>query len=251
MLYLVTQTKWLCLFCLWLSVGSLYAQNKETEASQEKQSFIDAISVSTGTNALVGFDLRHRLNDRWTARAGFNHMHFNIRAWETNFNRFAHYASINLDVRQSSFSLLFDYSLGEKGFVKLVSGLGFFIDNRISGSVRLADNFTFNDIDFEPDELGYVYGGVQFKNPVNPYLGIALGRMRADKRLNFGVDIGTFYKGKPYISIAGTNLLRNNEHNSEVLTENFSAYRWYPVLSFRLSYTIHPVKNVIQNHHEE
>lgn len=202
------------------------------------------LGIYTGSNALLGADISCAMNDHWKFRAGFAFMHFKIRRWETDFNRFSKEASINLDVAHSSFSLLFDYSPGRNGFFRLVGGLGLFIDNKFSGSVKLAESFTFNDIDFEPDELGYVYGSVQFNNSISPYLGIGLGRLHGKKRrISLSADIGTFYKGAPQIQVGGTNLLQNNEHNSEVLTNNFSVYRWYPVLSFRVNYSINPVNN--------
>ncbi|NBC06254.1 MAG: hypothetical protein GVY26_03570 [Bacteroidetes bacterium] len=202
------------------------------------------IGVYTGSSALLGVDVSCAMNDRWKLRAGFSLMHFKVRQWETDFNRFSHEASINLTAESSCFSLLFDYSPWGKGFFRLVGGIGLFIDNKFSGSVKLAEPFTFNDIDFEPDELGYVYGSVHFNHSINPYLGIGLGRLHGKKRrVSLSVDIGTFYKGAPQIQVGGTNLLQNNEHNSEILTDNFSAYRWYPVLNFRINYSINPVNN--------
>lgn len=194
-----------------------------------------------GSGGLAGGDISFAIDDHWKLRAGFSFMHFKLREWKTDFNRFSHEASINLDVAHSSFSLLFDYSPGRNGFFRLVGGFGLFIDNKFAGSVKLAEPFTFNDIDFEPDELGYVYGSVHFNNSISPYAGIGLGRLHGNKRrVSLSVDIGTYYKGAPQIQVGGTNLLQNNEHNSEILTDNLSVYRWYPVLNFRLNYSINP-----------
>ncbi len=238
--YLTQTTKVLLLSLFGLFGSYLQAQ---TDAPQEEQSRPLTIGINTGTNAFIGIDVATPISERWNMRLDFSYMHLNLRKWETNFNRFEHYASIDMDIEHSAFNVLFDYATGEKGNFRLVGGLGFFIGNQASGSVRLADNFTFNDIAFEPDELGYVHGGVRFRSRINPYLGIGIGRLHSRKRVSFSMDIGTFYKGAPQIRVGGTQLLRNNEHNSEVLTDNLSPYRWYPVLRFRLGYSLNPVKN--------
>ena len=49
--------------------------------------------------------------------------------------------------------------------------------NDFSGSIKLRDPLKINDIYFEPDELGYVYGGLRYNLRFNPYFGIALGRL--------------------------------------------------------------------------
>jgi hypothetical protein len=202
------------------------------------------IGVTMGTGAIMGLDISRQLSRRCAFRAGFQFMHFRLRRWETDFNRFPQKASIDLDVEHSAFSFLIDYNLNRSGFFRLVSGIGLFLDNQFATAVKLAEPFTFNDIDFEPDELGYVYGGLSFKSSICPYIGLGLGRIHGKKRrVSISADLGTYYKGPPQIQVGGTNLLQNNEHNSEVLTDNFSAFRWFPVLNFRLNYSINPVNH--------
>ncbi|MEQ8707264.1 MAG: hypothetical protein RIC19_25250 [Phaeodactylibacter sp.] len=197
-----------------------------------------------GSSALLGIEYAQPLNTKTWLRANLSFMDFNIRKWETNFNRYEQYATINLDIRNTSLSLLADYLVHPKLNLRLVTGLGFFLMNEFSGSVKLRDPLKINDIYFQPDELGYVYGGVRYNLRLNPYFGIALGRITHPKRrLAVSLDLGTYYKGAPEVFINGTAVIRNNEHNAEVLTNNMSGYRWYPVINLRLGYSIDPKDN--------
>jgi hypothetical protein len=203
-----------------------------------------SLGFFAGSSALIGIDYAQPIRNRAWLRASLSFMDFNIRKWETNFNRAEQYASIDLDVRNTSLSLFLDYLLQPKLQLRLVTGFGFFPMNAFSGSIKLRDPLKLNDIYFHPDELGYVLGGIRYNLKFNPYFGIALGRLsHPSRRLTFSCDIGTYYKGAPEVFINGTALIRNNEHNAEVLTNNMTGYRWYPVFNLRLGYSIDPKDN--------
>ena len=203
-----------------------------------------SLGIFTGSTALIGIDYARPVGKKTWLRSCFSYMDFDVRDWETNFNRYEQYASINLSVRNSSLSLLIDHVIAPKLNLRFVTGIGLFLMNDFSGSIKLRDPLKINDIYFEPDELGYVYGGLRYNLKLNPYFGVALGRLtHPNRRLTVGLDIGTFYKGAPEVFINGTALIRNNEHNAEILTNNMSGYRWFPVFNLRFGYSIDPKDN--------
>lgn len=229
----------LALILLVSALGAYGQSSSREKLNTERQS----LGISAGTNALLGIDYARPLSGRFWMRANLSFMDFNIRKWETNFNYSAYYASIDLDVRNTALNFMVDYATGPKRTFRLVAGLGFFFMNQMSGAVKLRDAVVLNDIAFTPDELGYVYGGVKYRMKFNPYVGIGLGRIvHPNRRLTLSADLGTYYKGAPEIFVNGTALIRNNEHNAEVLTDNLSSYRWYPVVNLRLGYSIDPIK---------
>ncbi len=218
-----------------------YAQS---EALRPLDTGRHSLGIFTGSTALIGIDYARPIGRKTWLRSCFSYMDFNVRDWETNFNRYEQYASINLNVRNSSLSLLVDHLIASKLNLRLVTGLGLFLMNDFSGSIKLRDPLKINDIYFEPDELGYVYGGLRYNLRFNPYFGIALGRLvHPARRLTVSLDMGTFYKGAPEVFINGTALIRNNEHNAEILTNNMSGYRWFPVFNLRFGYSIDPKDN--------
>ncbi|MBV6652748.1 MAG: hypothetical protein KI786_03280 [Mameliella sp.] len=217
------------------------AQNSSALPPRSK---IASLGFSVGSTALFGFEYARPISAKTWVRAGFNLMDLNIRKWETNFNRFEQYATIDLDIRNSSINLMVDHLVQPKLNLRFVTGLGFFFINQLSGSVKLRDPLKINDIYFLPDELGYVYGGVRYNLQFNPYIGMAIGKLtHPNRRFTASVDIGTYYKGAPEVFINGTAAIRNNEHNAEVLTNNMSGYRWFPVINLRFGYSIDPKDN--------
>jgi hypothetical protein len=227
---------------LYLTVVSEgYAQSEAPHPeNQEKCS----LGFFSGTTSLLGIDYARPLGSRTWLRTGLSFMDFNVRKWEINFNRYLQYASVNLDIRNTSLNLLFDHLIYKKVNLRVVTGMGLFLMNEFSGSVKLRAPLKINDIYFEPDELGYVYGGIRYNLKANPYFGLALGRLvHPNRRFTLSLDIGTYYKGAPEVFINGTALIRNNEHNAEILTNNMSGYRWFPVFNLRLGYSIDPKDN--------
>ncbi len=233
-------TKAILVLILAVSAFRAVGQSKSLELpSTERHS----LGISAGTNALLGIDYARPLAGKFWMRASLSFMDFNVRKWETNFNYSDYYASIDLNVRNTALNLMADYAVGPKRTFRLVAGLGFFFMNQMSGAVKLRDAVVLNDIAFTPDELGYVYGGVKYRLKFNPYVGIGLGRIvHPNRRLTVSADLGTYYKGAPEIFVNGTALIRNNEHNAAVLTDNLSSYRWYPVINLRLGYSIDPIR---------
>ncbi|TXB67676.1 hypothetical protein [Phaeodactylibacter luteus] len=230
---------WLLL--VFLSLLQLGAAGQSDTCSLYRHCNTASFSFSTGSSALAGLSYAKDMPGRWAIRYGIDFMDFSLRKWETNFNRFAYYASINLDVRQTALTALWDYSLTHNGGIRLVGGMAFFFNNQISGSIKLRDAVQFNDIAFEPDELGYVMGGVRYNLLFNPYLGLGLGHViDANRRVSISADLGAYYKGAPEIFVDGTSLIRNNEHNAKVLTRNLSPYRWYPVVNIRIGFSFNP-----------
>lgn len=231
----------LLLLCL-AAIGEGYGQPLPSEPK-----FVNhhSLAIFAGSSALLGVEYALPIcNNRTWFRTGLSFMDFNIRKWETNFNQYEQYATIDMDVRNTSLNFLLDYLIKPKFNLRVVTGLGLFLMNEVSGSVKLRDPLKINDIYFQPDELGYVYGGLRYNLKFNPYFGIALGRLtHPNRRLAFSCDIGTYYKGAPEVFINGTALIRNNDHNAKVLSQNMSGYRWYPILNLRLGYSIDPKDN--------
>jgi len=144
------------LLCL-TAAAEGYAQS---EALRPLDTGRHSLGIFTGSTALIGIDYARPIGRKTWLRSCFSYMDFNVRDWETNFNRYEQYASINLNVRNSSLSLLVDHLIASKLNLRLVTGLGLFLMNDFSGSIKLRDPLKINDIYFEPDELGYVYGGL-------------------------------------------------------------------------------------------
>lgn len=227
----------LCIALLFVSYGQINAQNHLELTNPEAAKPAKSIGLNFGTKGLVGIDLGLALNSRFGFRFGYNYLDFKINGYETNFNRFSYYASIDVEVRQSNIELLAEYSFNEGKF-RIVTGIAYFFDNMLRGKIQLRDYFRLNDVDLTPEEIGYFQVTTDFSSRISPYLGVSFGKLIPEKRIGFTFDIGTYYKAKPLVDIDATNVIRNNDLNEDVLERNITQYRWWPVLSFRLAYKI-------------
>ena len=91
------------------------------------------------------------------------------------------------------------------------------------------------DIEVSPEEVGFIKGTIQMGSKLSPYFGLGFGRAVPRKRVGIGLDLGTYYKGRPRVDLEATSLLRNNVNNEQVLEDALSFVRWWPVVSFRLA----------------
>lgn len=111
--------------------------------------------------------------------------------------------------------------------------------NDFSGFIKLRDFLKINDIYFEFDELGYVYGGLCYNFRFNFYFGIVLGCLVYFVCcLIVSFDMGIFYKGVFEVFINGIVLICNNEYNVEILINNMFGYCWFLVFNLCFGYFI-------------
>jgi hypothetical protein len=202
-----------------------------------------AVGLSTGTS-LFGIDGAINLNRYFNARIGLNYGNYHYE--NENFyiptpdleNIKFHF---NAYVKMSNISLLGEFKPFKGGRIRIVAGAAYCFKNQIVMSGVPNKNYYFNDVEFDPDEIGTVGSTISFKSSVSPYMALAFGRAVPKKRLNFSAEIGTYYKGAPQIAIDATAALRENVRSGPILTRNFAnlnAYHFLPALSLRLAYKI-------------
>jgi hypothetical protein len=204
-----------------------------------------AVGLSTGASGLFGLDGAISLNRYFNARLGFNYLnyHYSNPAFKPTFiPELAKYQfDLDAHVRMSSINLLGEYKPFKGGAVRIVAGVGIFFQNNLSFSGTANKDYLFNEVIFEPDEIGTATTTWSYKSKISPYLGLAFGRAVPKKRWGFSAEIGSYYKGAPQIDIDATGALRENERNGPILTNNFAhltRYRFMPSFSLRLAYKI-------------
>lgn len=135
-----------------------------------------------------------------------------------------------------SISALADYFPWERGF--RISA-GFLINlNKASAEMTPTKTYTVGGDLYTPDKLGIMNADVDF-NKVAPYIGIGFGNPTAgDKGLGFTFDIGTIYQGSPNVDLSATGLIAPSASPEQEATieDNLSWFKWYPVVSFGLTY---------------
>ncbi len=138
------------------------------------------------------------------------------------------------DLKLMSFSALGDWFPFESNF-RLTAGI--FI-NLNKTSVALTPKKTYYDgnIAYTPEKLGVLNADISFSK-VDPYIGIGFGNPTSGETgLGFTLDFGTFYHGNPKASLSATKLLEPSAGQSPILEDNLKWFKFYPVLSFGLTY---------------
>ena len=98
-------------------------------------------------------------------------------------------------------------------------------------------NILIGDYTIPADKNGNVSGGFKVKN-FRPYLGIGFGRVNPGKFLNFSMEIGAQFQGKPelytdYGTIEGSSIEDDNTF------QKIQKYlKVYPTLTFRLNFRV-------------
>lgn len=82
---------------------------------------------------------------------------------------------------------------------------------------------------------GHVSGGVRV-NSFRPYLGIGWGRAVSDNRLNFNIDLGVQFHGKPHLYTNAGEIEVSSFEDDNDIQKIMDAVKVYPTLTFRLGF---------------
>jgi hypothetical protein len=74
--------------------------------------------------------------------------------------------------------------------------------------------------------------------PINPYLGILIGKTNPDKKINYFAEIGTLFHGIPKVDFTGSGRVEPTASQGPVIRENLKFYNYYPVLNLHLNYNL-------------
>ena len=168
---------------LFVSLNTIDAQEIEASSYPKVVKAVKSIALNAGTKGILGVDLGMNLNPSFGLRVGINYFDLSVNGYETNLNRFAYYADIDLTLKQSNIELLAEYAINDGKF-RVVTGFAFFFNNTLRGKVQLRDHFTLNDVDLTPEEIGYFQLTADFSSRISPYFGIAFGKLIPSNQIN-------------------------------------------------------------------
>lgn len=198
------------------------------------------VFLRMGSDGLPGTEVATRIphSQTWLRLQG-SYFDLSINDFATDFNdRLSFELLLDGGATLHHLALWADWPLNKKQWIRACVGVGLFAQSELSGKIQLAGTFRFNDIDFTPEEIGYWQGTVRYPIPFAPYVGMALGKIKSDRRIGISVDIGSYYRLNHRVLVDATNLLRGNEERADRLTELTKFLRWTPVLSLRMTYKL-------------
>lgn len=198
-----------------LKSSSLYAQD-----------YAASLKVST---LGVNLEAIRSITPQFNARLGFAFLSYNAN----NVSSSSDY-SMNGDLKFFSISALADWFPFENSF-RLTGGIVVNL-NKVSVTLTPVKTYTDGNVQYTPDKLGQLMADIDF-NKVAPYLGIGFGNPTSGASgLGFTFDLGTFYQGGPKVTMSATKLLEPSASQGPILQDNLKWFKFYPVLSFGLTY---------------
>jgi hypothetical protein len=223
-------------FCFLVIFSGISAQELEanSEASSPSTERKNGIGIHAGVPGF-GMDYGRNLNQAFMLRAQVNYLSLALKDYPYRFSN--QDFIINAEIKFVNFDVLMDYHPFKKSSFKMTVGIGYFIDQVVSSTVGLSGNVNFNDLSYTPEQVGML-GISNSWFAFAPYGGVGFGRAVPKRKVGFGIELGTYYVGKPNPTIIATGMLSDNKDNEQQLKENLSEYRWIPVLKMRLSVKI-------------
>ncbi len=200
-----------------LSLSSLFAQD-----------WAVALKVSTlGGN----IDVYHSIGENFNAHVGYNYFALSQSLDESEYYKSD--GTLNL----SSISILGDYFPFQSSVFRVTGGVIVNL-NTFSASLASASEIKAGGETYNSDNLGTMDATISF-NKVAPYLGFGFGNPTVGSSgLRFLFDVGTMYHGGPMVSLETEGLLKPSatRDQEKTMENNISTFKWYPVISFGLSY---------------
>jgi hypothetical protein len=190
-----------------------------------------AVSLKAST---LGFGVEgmRSFNPNFNARIGFAFFGYNLKGGGGSKDDYSYEAKLSL----TGVNILADYFPWKTG---LRVTAGFLINlNKITTEMTPTKTYVVGGDVYTLDLLGKMNGEIKF-NKISPYFGIGFGNpIAAGKKLGFTFDIGTMYHGSPKVDLSASGLIEPSAspEQEEKLVSNLSWFKWYPIISFGLTY---------------
>ncbi|MBI9072484.1 MAG: hypothetical protein JEY94_12860 [Melioribacteraceae bacterium] len=182
------------------------------------------------------------LNSQFNVRGGINFLGY-THDGETDPGEGEYALNYEADLNFFSIAALVDYMPFENWF-RLSAGL-LINTNDVTGTGMIADNVVLSERTvYTPEQIGKLELTIEPSSAVSPYIGIGYGNpVASDKKLGFFFDLGVIYQGSPDVILkADKNSMiypttdPNVHDNAKVMEDAIQDIKWYPVLTFGLSY---------------
>jgi len=155
----------------------------------------DSHSIAAKAGALgLGVEYTYSLNDQIGFRVGLNGSKLGFDAEESGI-------AYDFDLVWDCLSVAVDFH-PRRGPLRVTGGL-LSNDNRIEAISRPAGNVTVGGTTYTPDEIGSLYGLVEFDSTA-PFVGVGWDWSRKRERFGVSFDVGLVKQGAPRVILAAS-----------------------------------------------
>jgi hypothetical protein len=197
-------------------------------ANTYAQEWATSLKVSTlGGNV----EVYRSFGDQFNAHIGFNYFALDHDiTGEEDFD-----ATFSLGLM--SISALADYFPFTSSTFRITTGVMVNL-NKIDAKLTPTKEYEVGGDVYKPEDLGELDAEISF-NPIAPYIGIGFGNATGgEPGLGFAFDIGTMYQGGSGVDLNAVGLIEPSasEDQEQKFEDNLAWFKWYPIVSFGLTY---------------
>jgi len=196
-----------------------------------------SLGVHMGTTGF-GVHVYKPLATKFGLRLGASYMPFQTEIAGTYSNRDV---VSNTKAKSGNVSLLAGWTpfVNSGGFFRsfgLQLGAAYFFQLEGNIETRLKNPYKYGDIQVSPELVGTINTKVNWKETINPYVGLGWQNIIIDSRFSMNVDLGCYYLSKPSVAMEATGLLEENTNNAAIIERNMENYRYLPRVEVGFSY---------------
>jgi len=120
---------------------------------------------------------------------------------------------------------------------KIFGGISYFSKPEYAFEASLRDPYVFQENTYTPEEVGVVVTTIK-TNKMQPYLGIGYDQFYLVKNVNFSINAGVMYHGKPQVEMVATNMLEPTAENAGRFEQNLESYQFMPLLQLLIQFNL-------------
>lgn len=121
--------------------------------------------------------------------------------------------------------------------IKVIGGAWYVNKPEYNFEASLVDPLVWGAITFSPDEIGAVATTIK-TNKVQPFLGLGYDSFYIAKNINFIINGGILYQGKPQVTMVATNMLKPTEESAARLEHNLASYQFSPFVQLLFQFNL-------------
>jgi len=219
---------------LWNS-GSTFSQSFYNDSSTyHPLKELWGIGLKASTNGF-GAEVIKGFGKKQDVRFGFTKMNL---LYSQTLSHDGYAFKANADLHFGGIHLLYDYHFFKGIFITAGAVVNKMKHNI---SVSMAESILIGDLVIPPGSIGTINAILEPGITFSPYLALGFGKsLSRNKKFSISGELGTLYHGNPNFIMNGDGMIKPiaGEYNTSLLQEAIKPYKWFPILSFQISYRI-------------
>lgn len=218
-------------FCL-----QSYAQDEidiDDENVKEIEKKESAFAISVGSPG-SGLEYARNFSSKLSAKVAWNF--FSIEDFkQENINLSGSTVDVSADLKTSIIDLGIEYLPFKNSSFKLTGGLGILSNVRAGGVLTYTEEVVVGTVVISKKDVGEIVADVTWSG-IAPYIGVGFGRAVPKEKIEFGIELGTYFASSPNVNLTASQLLAPTASQQEYLQESLEGYKFIPRIQFKTAY---------------